>query len=95
MTWALSTETAQSKKKRKRNPETLPSICLESLNVFASKTIKGLFVLFPSAKSTCGFIGFHSWDNRGNVSSKKKKVFYSEAGEPKISCVTPSLLTLS
>lgn len=73
MTWALSTETAQSKKKRKRNPEILPSICLESLNVFASKTIKGLFVLFPSAKSTCGFIGFHSWDNRGNVSSKKKK----------------------
>jgi len=68
MTWALSTETAQSKKEKKNTPKPSPHICLDSLNVFASKTIKGLFVLFPSAKSNCGFIGFHSWENGGNVS---------------------------
>lgn len=56
------------RKNKQTNPTPFPLICLESLNVFASKMIKGLFVLFPSAKSNCGFIGFDSWENVGNVS---------------------------
>ena len=72
-------------------------MCLESLNIFVSKTIKELFGLFP-------FVSFsqeHLWLHRTlqwaveAMLLKTNQMFNSEAGEPEASFASPSFLTLS
>lgn len=87
MKWAFSTETAKNKTKK--------TTCLESLNIFGSKMIKGLsIVLFPSAKSNCGFIGLHGWGMEVMLHKTHQKL-YSEGEERRASSATPSFLILS
>lgn len=85
-------------KKLKKNQNTKNLICLESLNIFASKTIKELLVLFPSVSFSQEQLrphSLHSWEVEAML-LKTNQTFYSElGGEPETSFVPPSVLTLS
>lgn len=86
MKWAFSTETAKRKKKQKNKQPT----CLESLNSFASKMIKEhSILLFPSAKSNCGFIGLHSWETEATLRKTNQKFYSEEGGNRKLHLPLP------
>lgn len=69
-------------KKLKKNQNTKNLICLESLNIFASKTIKELLVLFPSVSFSQEQLrphSLHSWEVEAML-LKTNQTFYSELG---------------
>ena len=83
-------------KKKKQNTKNL--ICLESLNIFASKTIKELLVLFPSVSFSQEQLWLHRTSQLGgggDASENQSDVLLWGGGEPEASFVPHPVLTLS
>ena len=70
MKWAFHTETEKRKKKKtNQKPNNNKPICLESLNDFASKPIKELFVLFPFVSFSQEQLRLHRTSQLGSGSN--------------------------
>lgn len=96
MKWAFHTETEKSKKKKRqtKNPTTTNPYVQNRLTILPQNRLRNslyCFLLFPSAKSNCGFIGLHSWEAEAML-HETNQMFYLEAGEPKASLLPTTQL---